>query len=54
MEIGERGSGRSLRLLTLNPQKTVGVGGKMRPETGPLAHRGAGGVFPLSLVGALF
>lgn len=49
VEIGERGSGRSLRLLTLDPKKPVGVGGKMQPETDPVAQQEQEVFFPFRL-----
>lgn len=48
-EIGAAGSSRRRRLLTLNPEKTVGVGAKMQPETDPVAHQEQGVFFPFRL-----
>lgn len=57
--MGERRNwGKRLRpqskVTYLRPEKTRGVGGKMQPDTDPVAHQEAGGVFPFLLTGALF
>lgn len=39
------------KVTYFKPEKTRGVGGKMQPDTDPVAHQEAGGVFRFYLLG---